>query len=268
VSAAAGILRRPALLAGLPAAWRRRLVVAVAVVTALGAIYLLWVRDSPFVQVEEVAISGLTSDDAAKIRTALEAEATEMTTLHVRRDRLDRVIEGYPVVRALEVGTDFPHGLSIHVIEHHPAALVVSGHSRVPVAADGSVLRGLPVKPGALPLVKTSGALPGDQVRQEDLLDLLRVAGGAPGPLLSRIDQVERDRERGIVLTLEDGPELVFGDPSGVGDKWRAATSVLANEASQGASYVDVRLPERPAAGGLSVETIEPTDPALTYSQP
>ena len=163
---------------------------------------------------------------------------------------------------------DFPDGLSIRVVEHHPAALVVSGRSRVPVAADGSVLRGLPVKAGELPLVEASGALPADHVRQADTLSLLRVAGAAPAPLLARVEQIEREAERGIVLTLEDGPELVFGDPSRVRDKWRAATSVLADDASQGTSYVDVRLPERPAAGGLAVETIEPTDPALTYSQP
>jgi hypothetical protein len=130
------------------------------------------------------------------------------------------------------------------------------------------VLSGLPVKAGDLPLVKASGALPGDRVRQAALLELLRVAGGAPAPLLGRIAEVERDRERGIVLTLDDGPELIFGDPGAVRAKWRAATGVLADESSQGASYVDVRLPARPAAGGLTVETIEPTDPALTYSQP
>jgi len=268
MSAAAGAARRPAALARLPASWRRRLAVGIAVLTTLAAAYLLWLRDSSLVQVDKVTLSGLTSDDAPRIRAALEAEATEMTTLHVRRDRLERAIEGYPVVRALEVRADFPDALSIRVIEHHPAALVASGRSRVPVAADGSVLRGLPVKPGELPLVKASGALPADRLRQSGPLTLVGVAGAAPRPLLPRIETIERDGERGIVLALEDGPELIFGDTSRVRDKWLAATSVLADQASQGASYVDVRLPDRPAAGGLAVETIEPTAPALADSQP
>lgn len=259
---------RPAVLPALPARWRRRLVVGVAVFTALATLYLLWLRDSSLVQVETVTISGLTSHDAPRIRAALEAEADEMTTLHLRRDRLQRAVEGYPVVRALEVTADFPHGVGIHVVEHHPAALVASGRSRVPVAADGSVLRGLPVKAGALPLVKTPRALPGDHLSQGDTLDLVGVAGAAPAALATRVEEVERDEERGIVVTLDEGPELVFGDASRVREKWAAATRVLADKASQGASYVDVRLPERPAAGGLAVETIEPTDPALTYSQP
>jgi cell division protein FtsQ len=268
VSAAARAVRRLPVLPALPAQWRQRLAMGAAGFIALTAIYMLWLRDLPLVQVEKVTITGLTSDDAPGIRSALEAEAHEMTTLHVRRDRLERAIEGYPVVRELEVSPDFPSGLRIHVREHHPAALVASGRSRVPVAADGGVLEGLPVKPGALPLVTVSGALPAERIRHAGTLTLLRVAGEAPRALQPRLEQVERDGERGIVVTLEEGPELLFGEPTRVHDKWAAVTRVLADDASQGASYVDVRLPERPAAGGLAAETIEPTDPALTYSQP
>jgi cell division protein FtsQ len=268
MSAAARTLRRLPALPSLSAEWRRRLVVASAAFVGLTAIYLLWLRDLPLVQVDKVTITGITSHDAPGIRAALEAEAHEMTTLHVRRDRLERVIEGYPVVRTLEVSTDFPSGMRIHVLEHHPAALVASGRSRVPVAADGGVLEGLPVKPGTLPLVTVSGALPAERIRQAGTLNLLRVAGAAPRALHPRVERVERDGERGIVVTLKEGPELVFGEPTRVHGKWAAATRVLADDASRGASYVDVRLPERPAAGGLAAETIEPTDPALTYSQP
>jgi cell division protein FtsQ len=144
---------------------------------------------------------------------------------------------------------------------------VESGRSRVPVAADGSVLRGLPVD-GSLPLVRMSDALPADRLRERDTLGLVRVVGAAPAALVARLEEVERESERGIVVTLEEGPELVFGSADRVRDKWIAATRVLADDASQGASYVDVRLPERPAAGGLAVETIEPGETALTYPQP
>ena len=274
MSAATRTVRR-ALIAGrrlglpaLPVVWRQRLVTAAAALLALSLVYLLLGRDLPVFQVDRVTITGLTSDDAPRIRAALESEADEMTTLHVRRDRLEHAVDGYPVVRGLDVSSDFPHGLRVHVIEHHPAALVASGRSRVPVAADGSVLHGLPVKAGSLPLVTVPGALPADQVRHEATLDLLRVAGGAPAVLRSRLRAVKRERERGIVVPLEQGPELVFGEATRVREKWAAALRVLAEDASQGASYVDVRLPDRPAAGGLSVDTIEPTEPALAYPQP
>jgi cell division protein FtsQ len=268
MTAATRAALRSLTLPALPPDWRRRLSVAVVALAGLATVYLLWIRDLPLLQVENVTITGLTSDDAPRIRAALEAEANEMTTLHVRRERLERAIEGYPVVRELEVSADFPTGLRIHVHEQHPAALVASGRTRVPVAADGSVLEGLPVKAAELPIVTASGALPAGRVRQPGMLRLLLVAGGAPLELQKRLERVEREGERGIVVTMKDGPELIFGEPSRVRAKWAAATSVLADEASQGASYVDLRTPARPAAGGLAADTIEPTDPALGYSQP
>ena len=267
MSGAARALRRPAVLPTLPTKWRQRLVALVLGVTLLGAFYILWVRDSSLVQVKEVTISGLTSDDAPRIRAALEAEANEMTTLHLREERLHRAVAGYPEVRGLEVSADFPNGLRVRVLEHHPAAVVGSGRSRVPVAADGSVLRGMPVR-GSLPLVEISGALAADRIEEPGSLALVRVAGGAPKVLAGRLEEIVRDEERGIVVLVKDGPELVFGDPTRVRAKWAAATRVLADEGSQGASYVDVRLPGRPAAGGLPVETTEPAEPAISYSQP
>ncbi len=43
--------------------------------------------------------------------------------------------------------------------------------------------------------------------------------------------------------------QIYFGDASRAHAKWMAAARVLADPSSQGAWYVDVRLPERPAAG-------------------
>ena len=276
MSAAARSASRPAPPA-IPAKWRQRIAAVVVGLTVLAALYLLWFRDSSFVQVHDVTITGLSSDEAPRIRAALLAEATEMTTLHVRRERLDQAVAGYPVVRAVIATPDFPHGLRLHVVEHNPAAVVESGHSRMPVAADGSVLRGVPVADGSLPLLSVSTALPADRVRHAGTLALLRVAAAAPAGFPPRIEEITREKERGIVLTLEAGPEIVFGEPTRTRDKWAAALRVLADPASQGTSYVDVRIPERPGAGGFTSEpppesslgaieeapASEPIDPAL-----
>jgi cell division protein FtsQ len=55
-----------------------------------------------------------------------------------------------------------------------------------------------------------------------------------------------------VVAQLEDGTELVFGAPERLAAKWAAAARVLAAEDAEGATYVDVRIPERPVAGGLT----------------
>jgi cell division protein FtsQ len=56
---------------------------------------------------------------------------------------------------------------------------------------------------------------------------------------------------RGWTAALRQGPMLVFGPAERLRAKWVAASRVLADRSSAGASYLDLRLPERPAAGGL-----------------
>jgi cell division protein FtsQ len=257
--AAKGAARGVRALPSLPPRLKRRLVIALAVCLVLGVGYRFWFRESSFVTVEQVKVTGLTTKDASDVRAALVSAAHGMTTLHVRRDELEQAIAAYPVVRALQVRADFPHGLTIRVIEHRPAALVAG----LPVAGDGTILRGLPVE-GSLPNIEARGGIEGSRLTNPAALHAARVAGGAPAALRPRLELIEMRSDDGIVVQMKDGPELIFGDATRVRAKWIAATRVLADPEAEGASYIDVRLPGRPAAGGLPAETLAPVAPAGT----
>jgi cell division protein FtsQ len=257
-SARAGTLRafafRVLTLRMLPPRMRRRVFVVLAVCLVIAAGFQFWLRDSPLVAVEDVTVTGLTTKDAPRVKAALASAAHTMTTLHVDQDELERAIAAYPVVRTLDVRSDFPHGLEIHVVEHRPAALV----GGLPVAGDGTILRGLPVE-GRLPKVDApAGKLDGDRLSDPAAIHAARVAGGAPAPLRGRLERIDVRSEEGIVVELRDGPELIFGDARHVRAKWIAAVRILADKEAAGASYIDVRLPGRPAAGGLPAETVAP----------
>jgi cell division protein FtsQ len=241
----------------LPPRMRRRALVVLGVCLVLAAGFQFWLRDSPLVAVEDVKVTGLTTKDAPRVRAALASAAHNMTTLHVDHAELERAVAAYPVVRALEVNADFPHGLEIRVLEHRPAALV----GGLPVAGDGTILRGLPVE-GDLPRIDARGNLEGDRLSDPAALHAARVAGGAPAPLRGRLESIDLRTEEGIVVELRDGPELYFGDATHVRAKWIAAVRILADPEAAGASYIDVRLPGRPAAGGLPAETLAPVAPA------
>jgi cell division protein FtsQ len=213
--------------------------------------------------VNDVSVSGLSTSDAERIRMALGSTARGMTTLHMDMDALERAVDAYPVVRALAVETDFPHGLRIRVIEHRPAAIAVSDAGRLPVAGDGTILRGLPVE-GRLPTLEVDGAFGRDRLADRDARAAAAVAGAVPGALRARLETVERRSEEGLVALLRDGPELIFGDARRARAKWAAAARVLADPEARGASYIDVRIPGRPAAGGLPAETVTPVAPAGT----
>jgi cell division protein FtsQ len=239
---------------------RRAMALAVAALV-LTAFYMLWLRDSPLVAVKQVKVTGLTGETGAEARAAIERVAKDSTTLHVDRAAIEKAAESFPVVESVVIAPDFPNSMSIRVIEHRPAALLQLGARKVAVAGDGSVLTGLTPK-GSLPTIEIQGGVPTRQLEPGPVLDAARVAGGAPPAITARLEKIERERGRGVVVHVKDGPELVFGDAGRIAAKWAAAVRVLADKDAAGAEYVDVRIPERPAAGGLPVETVAPVAPA------
>jgi cell division septal protein FtsQ len=273
-AAVAARLRLPAL----PRHLGRWLLALAATALVLGALYLLWFRDSSFVRVETVTVRGATGAEAGRLRTTLVSVGRSMSTLAVDRTKLEEAASGYPVVRRLQIAPDFPHGLHIRVIEHVPAALAIVDGARIPVAGDGTVLRGVSAK-GPLPTLLARDGLDGDRLADPRALRAAAVAGAAPTILRRRVEDVTIDSERGLVAQLRDGPELVFGSATQLRLKWIAAARVLADGDAQGASYIDVRLPGRPAVGGLSATapiapgaaTQAPATPAegtIPYTQP
>ena len=129
------------------------------------------------------------------------------------------------------------------------------------------MLSGLPVK-GSLPTDRARGHRcaagawgPGTRSTAA------RIAGAAPPALLPRLEAIARSGRRGMVVRVKDGPELLFGTATAMAAKWAAAARVLADREAAGAKYVDVRIPGRPAAGGLPVETVAPIAPASTLGE-
>ncbi|HLB22349.1 MAG TPA: FtsQ-type POTRA domain-containing protein [Solirubrobacteraceae bacterium] len=233
-------------------AWRRRRL-RIALIVALIASPLLaggwiWLRDSSLVAVSHVRVSGAHGSQARAIDAALSSAAHGMTTLDVHPAALRAAVAAYPVVRDLKISTSFPHGLSIQVIEQPAvAALTVSG-AKTAVAADGVAL-GPALVSGSLPAV--SGALlpaPGQRLKDTTLLGALAVLGAAPSPLARRVTRAYSS-SKGLTLVMHSGLLAYFGDASRPHAKWLSLARVLADPSSAGASYVDLRLPERPAAG-------------------
>ena len=225
---------------------------AVALV-ALGWLSWSWFRDSSLVKVRHVQVSGLTTSDAPAIRRELTDSAKWMTTLDVRVGRLEQAASAYPIVHSITTSTHFPSTLEVHVHEYEPVAmLAVPGGKGVPVAFDGTLLpriakTSLPTI--AVATTPTSSGFPTPRVKL-----LVEVLAGAPGALRRELDRAYLGRE-GIRVALRDGPTVEFGDRARIAAKWASATRVLAARSSSGATTIDVRLPERPAASGFSGST-------------
>jgi cell division protein FtsQ len=233
-----------------------RLVPVLFLLLALGGGGWLWLRDSGLVRVRSVVVTGVTASDGAKVQAALVDAARRMTTLHVRPQVLKDAVAPYASVASVTAQPDFPHRLTIHVTEQRAvAALAPDQGQRVPVTGSGVVLRGV-VADRDLPSVRTNRLLAA-RLTDHRLLGALAVAQAAPGPLLRRSDELTLE-SRGVVVTLRDGPDLVFGNGADARAKWTAAARVLAEPSAQGATYLDLRVPGRVAAGGLAPLSLQP----------
>jgi cell division protein FtsQ len=230
---------------------------AVVVLAALAAGGWLLVRDSSLARVTEVRVTGATTSEEGQIRAALEDAGREMTTLHVREDVLRDAVASYPSVAGLRVDTDFPHELSVQVLEHRPVAAIEVDGRRTPVSGGGVVLTGVQADRN-LPLIRHQ-QVPGQRIDDARTLSALVVAGAAPRDLLQRSERLRWGPE-GLTVDLRNGPPLYFGSRDDAPAKWAAAARVLAEPSAAGATYLDLRVRGRVAAGGVGpVPQVEPT---------
>jgi cell division protein FtsQ len=231
--------------------WRRRALIVAVVTGTLALTYFGWFRDSSLVAVRNVKVEGVSSSaDHDRIVAALTDSARGMTTLHVQTDRLESAVRQFPTVASLTADTSLPHGITIQVIERQPKLIVRAGDRQMAVAGDGSVLPAVRVKE-RLPELRidqlpSSGRLSGDP-----LAEALAI-GAAPAPLLPLIASASASNDYGIVVTLRGGIELRFGTGDRADQKWAAVAAILADRHLTSLSYVDVRVPDRPAVGGTS----------------
>ncbi len=235
---------------------RLALMVSPLVLAALGGGWL-WLRSSPLVAVEHVQVDGLSAapgQDAGAIEAALRHAAQGMSTMDVHEGALRAAVASFPIVRSVHARASFPHSLRIEVVEQPPVAVLVSDGAHTALAADGVVLGVGPVS-GSLPVVRAPAAHSsadlariGHTLRDGRLRQMLSVLGAAPVGLAKAIERVYSG-SKGITIALRGGVLAYFGDAERPHAKWLSLVRVLADPSSRGASYVDVRLPERPAAG-------------------
>ena len=197
-----------------------------------------------------MTVTGLSTDDAKRVRAALVSTARTMTTLHVERDRLERGRGGLPGGAGARDRDRLP------ARHEHPGGGAQAGGRWCSPAAPACRWR--PTAPcsrafrsrARCPLVQGRGR-PQEPTGwpTRTPLGAARIAGAAPGPLRRRLREIGHESDRGYVAQLRKGPELVFGSAAHLRAKWVAAARVLADGDTQGATYVDL-TGARPPGGG------------------
>jgi hypothetical protein len=78
----------------------------------------------------------------------------------------------------------------------------------------------------------------------------------APPALRARVQNVWTG-SHGLSARMSSGPLLYFGTTERMEAKWAAIARVLEDPEAAGALYLDVRIPERTAGGGLAAPATE-----------
>ena len=227
----------------------------------LGGLYFVAI-ESGVTRIRKVEIVGITGQKAQRLKAA----ALSQSTLSVDEEALRNALGSSPPIRNLRVETSFPDRATITVDLFLPVAAVgPTGSKGVAVSADGTVLQGV----GVSGLPKIEGETLSGAAQGREIHDLLKALAAAPDALRLRIASAVRDSRRGIVLQLDRGPIVYMGTPSELDQKWAALARVLADQSFAGAAYVDVRVPRRPAVGGVQggvTGGIDPADPNKALS--
>jgi len=195
-----------------------------------------------------------------EIRTALDVAAGRMTTMDFNVGALRAAVSRYPIVGSVSAATSFPHTVRISVGERPPVASLQGAGGRTAVAADGTVL-GPALLSSSLPVVNgTVEPAPGTRVREATPLAAVTVLGAAPRALARNVARVYEGPE-GLTVAMSNGLLVYFGDATRPHAKWLSLARVLVSPTAAGAWYVDVRLPERPAAGLSSTSSATSSTP-------
>jgi cell division protein FtsQ len=230
--------------------WRRRLVAIVLAFLVLYGGYMFWFRNLGWFAIDDVTVSGATTDQQ-QIAAAVKGASKDMTTLHIKDDQLRDAVAQFPTVAAVKAETSFPHGLQVTITERLPVAVATIDGHQVAVSADGYVLTGARFDPKRLPKLDADTAK--FARLDEQGANEAAIVGAAPAALRDRLKSASwNENEGGVVVDLDGAPELRFGDGSRPADKWQAVAAVLTSEQRGSPSYLDVSVPDRPVSGGLA----------------
>lgn len=232
-------------------------------VVALGATGgWIWLRDSSLVAASDVTIVGVHGPQAHVIEQALRNAAGEMTTLHMRPQALRAAAAQYPLVKSIRVSAKFPHQLRISVAEHEPVAAITVAGRPVPIAEDGTILRGAYV-PGLTRLRPRTPPV-GSRITDPVQVAAVRILAAAPPSLRTRVTKVFMG-PRGMSVRVTGAPPAIFGSGRRADAKWVSLMTLLASGKITGATQIDLSVPERPAVAGLAAP-VEP-QPLVEGSQ-
>jgi cell division protein FtsQ len=234
---------------------RRRLAVLLGV-AALAALALLWwLAQGPLLAVSGVKVRGYDRDDRAALVAAIDEAASGGTMVSPATDEIRAAAAAFPWVASVSVQRDWPRRVTVDVTPARAVAVAAGPDGRAAlVSPAGRVLGPVPEQAG-LGWLRLPAAPPaaGYALGEGDRAGLAFLAA-APPAAARRVRQLGVDATGALSGRIDGGPVLRLGRPDDLAAKARALALVLGQVPAadlEAATYIDLRVPVRPAIGGL-----------------
>lgn len=229
----------------------------------LAGLYQFWLRDSSLVSVKNLEIVGVSTktEEGRQIDQAVRSAMGEMTTLNVDPGLLDQELARFPRVASTEIKTKLPDSATVTVVMREDGSIFGEGAGALLIATDGTVLGPADGQESSLPLITDGDPPPANGDSSGDgsaagttltgrALNQALILGATPAAMRPYVKD-SRSTPEGVVVTLDDGLTMLFGDAAHADQKWRAAAALIADPNFDTSGYVDLTVPRRP---GVSSE--------------
>jgi cell division protein FtsQ len=236
---------------------RQRRGTALIGVGALAALALLWwLAQGPLLAVGHVTVRGYDRPDRDALVAAVEQAASGGTMVSPPVDEVRAAAAAFPWVASVSVQRDWPRGVTVDVATARPVAIAAAaGGEAALVAEGGRVLGPVPDDAGLGWLRLQAPPPPAGYALPDADRAALAFLAAAPQEASQRVRRLGMDATGALSGHIEGGPALRLGRPEHLAAKARALGLVLAQvpaEDVQSATYIDLRVPKRPAIGGLA----------------
>lgn len=219
--------------------------IAISAGATFGA-YVLVSGDS--LRVRHADVTGVAIADPLAVVAAADLGGRSLLTVDTAA-AARRVVASLPEVKAARVQRAWPQAVSIEVTEHQGWGYWESAGQRAVIDTEGLVLeRGRPPGANAVTILDVTGTLPpqaGAVMDADTVQTVARLIADAGSLRLGVvIARFEFQHDRGLVVRVADGPDVVFGDSHNYEFKvaaWGALLNRLDDEQLE-VSEIDVRF--------------------------
>lgn len=241
-----------------PKLTRRRVIVAAAIVVALGVASTWLLYFSSVLALKQVVVQGVRAIAPNQVVAQAQLHSGEPLA-GIDTDLVAARIAGMSTVAHVEVWQRWPDTVVIDVVERDRVAAVKVGGQFDILDQTGFTLEHKRHRPEKIPLLQASD----DQARQT-ALSLLH---GFPPELASLVESVTAASGDQIVLGLHDGVTVVWGDSQDSAEKTRVLRALLGHLGSD--KWVDLRSPTNPSSAKTSpTPAPPPATPTPTPASP